>query len=125
MTRINLVPVSTLSRLHLIAEYRELPRVFKLAHDAHLSHKNPWMAKQPKDYTLGTGHVLFFYDKLLFLSTRHKQLVEEMLSRGYVPQFTGCLQTLWCNRIPAHYWKDYIPTEAAIVVNKQRIAERS
>lgn len=31
MTRINRIPVEELSRQHLVAEYRELPRVFALA----------------------------------------------------------------------------------------------
>ena len=34
MTRINCIPVEELSTPHLIAEYRELPRVFALAHNA-------------------------------------------------------------------------------------------
>ncbi len=34
MTRINCVPVEELSGPHLVAEYRELPRVFALAQRA-------------------------------------------------------------------------------------------
>ena len=32
MTRINLIPVKELSDQHLIAEYREIPRVIKQEH---------------------------------------------------------------------------------------------
>jgi len=31
MTRINCIPVTELHNKHLVAEYRELPRIFKLA----------------------------------------------------------------------------------------------
>lgn len=123
MTRINVVPVETLCRQHLLAEYRELPRVFALAHKASQSPK-PWTDKQPKAYTLGTGHVLFFYDKLAFLAERHKQLTQEMLARGYKPSFTSCLREEWQERIPQGYWKDYTPTEEAIAINMARIADR-
>ena len=87
MTRINIVPVESLTRQHLLAEYRELPRVFALAHKASLSSK-PWTHKQSKEYTLGTGHVIFFYDKLSFLAIRHKQLIAEMEKRGYNANLT-------------------------------------
>jgi hypothetical protein len=123
MTRINLVPVETLSRLHLIAEYRELPRVFALAHKASQSSK-PWTDKQPKAYTLGTGHVLFFYDKLGFLAERHRQLVNEMIGRGYKPSYTESLVAEWCH-IPQAYWNNYVPTGEALEVNRARILERT
>ena len=123
MTRINIIPVHTLTRQHLIAEWRELPRVFALAHKASISCK-PWTNKQPDAYTMGTGHVIFFYDKLLFLSNRHKELVEEMLLRGYKPGVIGCLHNEWCSRIHAAYWKDYYPDDVAIAVNQERIDKR-
>ena len=123
MTRINVVPVESLHRAHLIAEYRELPRVFALAHKASQSPK-PWTDKQPKQYCLSTGHVLFFYDKLDYLAKRHQQLVLEMGLRGYWANFSANLREEWQDRIPASYWKDYTPTAEAIAVNLQRINER-
>ena len=123
MTRINVVPVNTLTGKHLVAEYRELPRVFALAHAASQSPK-PWSHKQPKQYQLSIGHCLFFYDKLGYLAERHKQLTEEMLARGYKPSFTGCLKQEWQDRIPAGYWRDYVPTEEALAINKGRIDKR-
>lgn len=123
MTRINVVPVETLHRSHLVAEYRELPRIFALAHKASQSPK-PWTHKQPKSYTLGTGHVLFFYDKLSFLADRHADLVREMLQRGYKPSFTGNLREQWQDSIPSSYWRSYTPTEDAISINIERINKR-
>lgn len=123
MTRINVVSVETLSRLHLISEYRELPRCFSLAYNTSQSSK-PWTDKQPKAYTLCTGHVTFFYDKLGWLAERHKQLTLEMLKRGYKPSFTGCLREEWQARIPQGYWKGYTVTDEALAVNVERIEKR-
>lgn len=55
MTRINCVPVEELTDKHLLAEYRELPRIFNLARA---------VEDAPTEYVLGTGHMKFFYDKL-------------------------------------------------------------
>lgn len=123
MTRINVVPVESLCRQHLIAEWRELPRAFALAHKASQAGK-PWTNKQPNAYTLGTGHVLFFYDKLGYLSDRHRALTQEMLARGYKPSIISCLREEWQDKIPKGYWKDYEPTQSAFGINTARILER-
>ena len=123
MTRINVVPVEELTTKHLVAEYRENPRVFALAHKAYIN-RTKWYNKQPQNYTLGTGHVLFFYNRLKYISTRQKQLVDEMIKRGYNPQFTECLEQQWKDKFPQNYWNDYVPTEQALEINRQRIKER-
>jgi deoxyribonuclease (pyrimidine dimer) len=120
MTRINLVDPSELSRSHLQGEYREIVRVFALARKQQY---NMHKIKQPSEYTLGTGHVLFFYDKLGFISERYDALCNEMINRGYT-----------CNRVPKedlhagigkHMFFGYKPTEEAIRISKERIALRS
>lgn len=123
MTRINIVPVESLAGSHLCAEYRELPRIYALAHKASQSSK-PWTNKQPENYTLGASHCIFFYDKLGFLAKRYAALVAEMLSRGYKPTMTTCLKEQWQDKIPSGYWKDYVPTELAIQINQERIDKR-
>lgn len=123
MTRINVVPVEELTTKHLVAEYRENPRVFALAHKAY-TNKTKWYNKQPSDYVLGTYHVLFFYNRLKYISTRQKQLVDEMIKRGYNPQFTECLEQQWRDKFPANYWNDYVPTEHALQINRERIKQR-
>lgn len=121
MTRINCIPVNELTRAHLVAEYRELPRVFKLARKAA---QRGFQAKDgPKDYTLGKGHVLFFYTRLSYLAKRQAQLVHEMQKRGYQPQFTDSLFETYAD-IPAYMWNDWVPTAAALKINRQRIQER-
>ena len=120
MTRINCVPVEELSGVHLVAEYRELPRVFALAQKAALRDK----LIQPESYTLGKGHVLFFYTRLKYLATRHRQLIDEMKRRGYKPSFEGITRDQFPD-IPDHFWQDWQPDAEALRINRQRIAERS
>lgn len=123
MTRINIVPVETLTRQHLISEWRELPRVFALAHKASQSSK-PWTDRQPKAYTMGTGHVIFFYDKLAYLADRHKALTKEMIDRGYKPGNMGDLREEWQGCISRAYWQGYNATSAALAINQERIDKR-
>ena len=120
MTRINVVPVQELSRQHLLSEYRELPRVFALARNAQYSNFD---RKQPIEYTLGTGHVLFFYNKLGYIQKRHKQLVDEMHSRGYTCNFDDVVAL--SDGIQSYMFGDYVPTEKALTINRERIALRT
>lgn len=120
MTRINCVPVEELSGPHLVAEYRELPRVFALAEKA-AARGN---LSQPDTYTLGKGHLLFFYTRLEFLARRHAALIEEMKRRSYKPTFTGIRREDFPS-IPDNFWNDWIPTEEALTLNRQRIKDRS
>lgn len=119
MTRINVVPVSELTREHLVAEYRELPRIYKAAEKFYLSgSKSPL----PLEYKLGTGHMKFFYDKLEFIRIRHNQLISEMKARGYKPSFDGVPPNI---QVPSSYWGNYIPTDDALRINRERIKERT
>lgn len=120
MTRINCVPVEELSGPHLIAEYRELPRVFALAQKA--AERKSFA--QPDAYTLGKGHLLFFYTRLDYLMQRHHALINEMKRRGYKPTFTGVNRTDFPD-IPEDYWNDWTPTPEALHINRVRIKERS
>lgn len=119
MTRINLVPPEILHRKHLVAEYRELPRVFSLAR---LS------AEIPPAYTLGKGHVTFFYNKLGFLAKRFELIVAEMLRRGYKPAIPA--DAMWHKSemaggtVPAMLYGSYQPTPEAIALNVERIKQR-
>jgi deoxyribonuclease (pyrimidine dimer) len=46
-----------------------------------------------------------------------------MQRRGYKPAFTAPLDEAHAD-IPAELWGDWTPTEEALAVNRQRIAER-
>lgn len=125
MTRINCVPPSMLCRQHLVAEYRELPRVFTLVERRFPPHptgaKPMNMANIPATYRLGSGHVLFFYDKLEWLRRRHAALVREMHTRGYST-------TIDCSRsglaLSLALQNDWEPSRADMALNMSRLVER-
>lgn len=123
MTRINVIPPKELCRQHLIAEYRELPRVFTLAANAFSRGESPKDPRNPLKYTLGKGHVRFFYNKLTFLDKRFNELVSEMISRNYTTNFTSSFLEN-NNLFTADWLCDYVPTEEAIKINRDRIEQR-
>lgn len=111
MTRINVVPPRELHDKHLMAEYRELPRVFGLARVC---------PEAPEQYTLGKGHVVFFYDKLQYLVERFNSILAEIDRRGFNANYRE-LRTQHC---PPELFGNYEPTPESLVINRARIAER-
>lgn len=83
MTRINTIPVGELADQHLMAEYRELPMVNASLKRSLRSKSQNGMKTIPKDYTLNTGHVKFFYNKGKYLYDRYHQLITELRYRGF------------------------------------------
>lgn len=123
MTRINLVPVSELSRQHLISEYREITRLPGNLEKALNRKSKPFsMMEVPPNYVLGPGHVKFFFTKMKFLEERFEQLVNEMIKRGYNPNFRD--SSIFRNCLPEFY-HNYRPTEEALELNRARIKERT
>lgn len=126
MTRINLVDPSELTDAHLVAEYRELPRIFGLIRS--------WQARRaqagavdepiPEAYILGPGHVRFFYDKAGWLVARQRSLVTEMLRRGFNPQHRDPEQLLEGIDPAWQQAESFVPPAEAIALNRARIAER-
>lgn len=126
MTRINCIPVAELTRQHLLAEYRELPRVFGLVRRYQAKGGDPAQLRlhgQPKEYVLGKGHVLFFYDRLSWLAQRHTQLVLEMTLRHYKPTFIEAMNVSHSD-LARHWWNEWEPTPGAIAINRARITDR-
>lgn len=123
MTRINCIPPNELTGQHLVAEYRELPRVFALVRAAIKRGEKPEDPRNPSEYRLGTGHVRFFYSRLGYLAKRQASLVKEMRARGYQPQYDNIIDLL--DGIPAEWLQDWTPTPQAIALNKARIKERT
>ena len=83
MTRINLVPPSELYDQHLFAEFREIkmvPKALSRRINAHGFHGV--LSRIPKEFTLGKGHVMFFYDKGRYLKFRYQSIREELDRRG-------------------------------------------
>lgn len=122
MTRINCVPPSELCRQHLVAEYRELPRVFTVTQRAIQSG-----GFRPSDelptYRLGPGHLKFFFTRLDWCAHRHVELVIEMMARGYSPTIARP-DIFWRGLIPRDFWQGWTPDPAALELNRARLAER-
>lgn len=116
MTRINCgIPVKQLTNQHLLAEHREIKRIPNLIKKGKFNIKG-----QPKNFTLGTGHVKFFYDKLLYLFYRYREIYNECVSRGFnVTDYSNA----W-NDLPHDMMNDYVPTERDIELVWTRIKER-
>lgn len=116
MTRINLgIPPRELNNKHLIAEHRELKRI------PNAIAKGKYNLKSiPSQFTLGKGHVSFFYDKLSYLKDRYVDLYNECILRGFNVQN---YETSW-NGVPQTLMNDYTPTARDIEIIRERIAER-
>lgn len=116
MTRINVgIPPKELTNKHLIAEHRELKRIPNVVAKGRYNLKNI-----PEEFTLGKGHVSFFYDKLGYLKERYIDLYNECISRGfnvqnYLPSWDG---------VPEELMNGYTPTDKDVYIIRERIAER-
>lgn len=122
MTRINLVPPAELHRKHLVAEYHELPRIFSYVRMQLARGKDPAKIKAPAEYTLGTGHMKFFYTRLGFLLERQAELIIEMTRRKMKVRFDDVSGL--AEGIPEHLMGSYEPTPEAIALNRERLATR-
>ena len=121
MTRINIIDPALLTDQHLVAEYRETPMVPAALKRTLRSARGYSRARIPKTYTLNTGHVTFFYDKLAYLSNRYDQLVGEMIVRGMRPDLH---RELNFDGIPQECFGDWVPTKHEQRIVVERIAMR-
>jgi len=117
MTRINCgIPPEKLSDKHLIAEHREIKRIPNCVSKGRFSMKG-----QPSKFTLGTGHVKFFYDKLLYLKKRYELLYNECKKRNFNVTYFG---DAW-NNVPYNLMNDYIPKKRDITLIQNRIKSKN
>ena len=116
MTRINVgIPPAELVNQHLIAEHREIKRIPNCIAKGKYN-----MDGIPDKFKLGTGHVKFFYNKLLYLKNRYTSLYNECIKRGFnVQNYIAA----WDN-VPQELMNDYKVKENDITIIKQRIHER-
>lgn len=117
MTRINAsIKVEELSNSMLFAEYREIKRVGNKVKTNKYNFNNP----APKQFTLNTGHELFFRDKILYLKRRSDALYIECLKRGINAQdYSDCYTD-----IPSHLFNDWRETKESRELLKERINKR-
>ena len=114
MTRINLINVEELTDQHLLAEHREIKRIPNVISKGKYSLK--WM---PETYTMWTGHVKFFYDKIEWLHNRYIAIYNECLSRWFnVENYEQSFLIYW------PLYNDYVPTEEAKLISLKRIKEK-
>jgi deoxyribonuclease (pyrimidine dimer) len=116
MTRINAyIEPFELTDQHLLAEIRELPRVFNTIKSGKAVIKNI-----PENFSLNQGHVKFFYDKLKYLVQRHKDLVSEAEKRCFnVLNYSNSYTEL-----PNELFNDWNPNLIVREILKERINER-
>ena len=116
MTRINVgIPPADLVNQHLIAEHREIKRIPNCIAKGKYN-----MEGIPDKFKLGTGHVKFFYNKLLYLKNRYISLYNECIKRGFnVQNYIAA----WDN-VPQELMNDYTVKVNDIKIIKQRIDER-
>ena len=112
MTRINTIDPKHLLDQHLFIGYREITRVAKLARGPKPGEKFP------QQYTLGTGHVTFFYDKGAFLANRIKLLYTELIARGYKPTLK-----VYPDHAPGLH-KNWFPSRADHMINLSRLQSK-
>lgn len=116
MTRINVaIPVKELTNRHLIAEHREIKRIPNT-----ITSGRAKIVDIPKQFTLGKGHVKFFYNKLEYLRKRYEELYQECKNREFNVSYYG---DAW-NGIPSNLMNNYQPTQQDKEIIEQRIKER-
>ena len=117
MTRINVgISPFELNNQHLIAEHREIKRIPNCIAKGKYN-----MDDIPEKFKLGTGHVKFFYNKLLYLKNRYISLYNECIKRGFnVQNYISA----WDN-IPQELMNDYKVQDNDIKIIKQRIHDRT
>lgn len=113
MTRINVIEPSELTNKHLLGEIHEITRVYGLVRKAQDRKINKYnfkdKIKQPSNYTMGTGHVYFMYDKLGFITKRYYALNDEAKSRGF--NVNPIDEESLVTGIDSWWFGDYQPTQ--------------
>lgn len=118
MTRINsAIPVTNLTDEHLLAEHREIKRLPYYLQKAIVSGS---INNIPNKFCLGKGHVLFFLNKMKFISERYRQLHNECLARGFsIADYSSNF-----NHISQQFSNDYKPTLHELLLLRLRINDR-
>ena len=126
MTRINLVPVTELADQHLFAEWREIKMVPRsLQRSLRARGREGVLGMVPREFTLNTGHVSFFYDKGFYLAKRYEALSLELEERDYRYDRSARLdpEEVFVG-LPNRFHSDYTPTPEALAIVRERIALR-
>lgn len=119
MTRINsAIPVKYLTDEMLLAEHREIKRLPSALLKATQCNS---LSKVPNKFCLGTDHVKFFLNKMLFIFNRYKVIKNECLLRNFnITDYSSNFLN-----IDDQYMNDYTPTKDEFNLLKERITERT
>jgi deoxyribonuclease (pyrimidine dimer) len=118
MTRINLIPVEELSNQHLLSEAREIKRIPNAILKGKFNLDNI-----PENYTMGTGHVKYFYKRLGWLIQRYWSLYQECNRRGFNVTYY-MLSFINAAKLNTSLNNGWEPTAQDIRVNRTRLAEK-
>jgi hypothetical protein len=123
MTRINAhIMPEDLCDEHLLAEYHEILRINDWASYRAAKQGRAMLNSIQKTFTLGKGHVTFFYDKLKFIHLRFEDLKKELLRRGVNVKIEYDDSTVL--KLPWLY-NDWLPCYEANIIVVERILERA
>lgn len=115
MTRVNAgIRPSELCNKHLLAEHREIKRIPNIIKSGKAD-----LSNIPQEFTLGRGHVKFFYDKLLYLKKRYMEIYRESKRRGFEVTWYGDS----FDSLPADLCNDWDDSSARSVL-AERINEK-
>lgn len=114
-----MIPPAELTDQHLIAEHNEILMLCGCLTKTLNSKVGFQQKKVPQEFTLGKGHIYFFFDKGHYLHRRFGDVAAEMILRGFSPK-KDFPAALW----PAHLYNDYISTQEGMDLVRERIALR-
>jgi len=113
MVRVNIINPKKLSDQHLVAEYLEIMMLVGYVRNF------PSFEGIPDNYTLGTGHIKFFKNKLSYLKKRYELIKSEMIKRGFVAN-----KKLSLVGFSKKYYNDWKPEKKDFEIIKLRIADK-
>ena len=117
MARVNTgVDPIYLADQHLIAEQVELLMVTGMLKKNNFAHKTPI----PPKFKLGTGHITFWYDKLLYLQRRMVEVKKEIARRN----FKVMEREILLDGFPQKYINDWSPSLDDSIIVRNRIVEK-
>lgn len=121
MVRVNIIDPAELHDQHLNAERVEILMLCGAFLRSMNSRNGIKVSSIPSHYKLNRGHILFFYDKGLYLHKRFRAVTKEMIKRGFSPD-----QSI---TFPAHYWpkhlyNDWSPSREDEAVIRFRLAQK-
>lgn len=118
MTRINVgIKPKELPDKLLLAEHREITRIPNT-----IASGKAILGEFSDNFKLGTGHVKFFYDKILYLFKRYSDLYQECIKRGF--QVKDKSSAFDREKINEKLWKDYEEKEQDRKILIERIESK-